>query len=456
MQRGRNKEKHCFYRGFIYDGIMDIIESKLQRLRRPGADPLKQTSRILAYEGLLAAVVLNLATAYTYMFAVRLGATDQQVGLVSALPQFFALVALIPGALLASRLNDRRRPVEIALLLTGVLYGLAGFSPFLGNIRVWYLIGLVSLANAPVALYNTTWQNYFSEIVPAEQRNSAYTQRTSMTFIAGTLVVLFTGFILSSARTDQSRILLYQVCYWFTFACSLIQLQVLRQAPRHIYEQSSTTWRDFGKALQEIARNKTFLAFFAVSMFTHAAWYMAWPLFFLTQVNYLGANEVWLSISSVSSNLIIWLSVRPWGKFIERHGIRFTLFLGCLSLGVSPLASVAACFLPAGYGMPGLIAMNTFNNITFSAFQLTILQCLLEVVPTRYKPLNLSLYTACTLLANTVMPYFGVQLYGWLGSDLRAMSLAMITASILRFCGAGLFFLRWRRLRQEPDSGIRS
>ncbi|HBP37868.1 MAG TPA: hypothetical protein DD640_03850 [Clostridiales bacterium] len=423
--------------------------------RRLDKGPLEQTTSILATEGLLAAIVLNLATVYTSMFALRIGASDQQVGLVNSLPQLCALLALFPGTLLASRLSDRRRSVEITLLLAGFIYGLAGFSPLLGNIKVWYLIGLVSLANAPVVLYTTTWQNYFSDIIPADQRNYAYTRRTSMTFLASICTVQLTGIVLGSARTDEIRITLYQFCYWLAFTVSLVQFLVLRRAPSHIHRTAATTWRDFGQTLRLLGRSKRFITFVAISFVLHSGWYMAWPLFLLVQVKYLGANETWLSIITVTANLIPWLTVRYWSKFVERKGIRFTLIIGCLGLAINPITTISSAYLPGAWGLPGLVLFNIIYGLTFSAFQLTILQCLLEVVPQQNKPLNLSIYTACHLLANAVMPVVGVQLYTWLGSDLRAMTYAMLTASAIRFIGTGLFLLRWARLRRDPDIGMR-
>ena len=143
--------------------------------------------------------------------------------MIASLPQFFALIALIPGALLTGRMKDRRKPVEIGLLLTGIFFGLTGFSPLLGDLRVWFLIGMISLASAPLALYNATWQNYFSDIVPVSQRNSFYTLRTSMTYFACIVVVQAVGLILGHAASDSQRIWLYQCFYWLAFIFSLLQ-----------------------------------------------------------------------------------------------------------------------------------------------------------------------------------------------------------------------------------------
>ena len=409
----------------------------------------------LAVEGLLAAIVLNLATVYTSMFANRMGATATQIALAISLPQFFAMVILIPATLFNNRLHDKRRPVEIAVILTGLFYGLAGFAPFTGGLKIWFLIGMVALANVPLSLYNSSWQNYFSDIVQPSDRNAFYTVRTSMTFFAGIVVVQLTGIILGSAQTDQMRIWLYQGCYWLAFLVTWLQLRVLRSSPPDLGVSSTSGWRDLKAAIIELLHCRRFTVFFGISIFFHFGWYMAWPLFFLAQVKYIGANESWLSYIAVSGSLLQWLTVKPWGRFIGKYGIRMTLGIGALGLAANPLFAVLATYLPAGYQLPGMLVFNLVNSCTFSAFQLSILQCLLEAVPVRFKALNLSIYTSFLLLANSIAPLLGTQIYVLLGTSKSSLALTMFISSLIRFIGAGLFFLRWRSLRSEPDCGMR-
>ena len=429
----------------------------LRRRIMPSLDdgPPPHLSATIAIEGLLAATVLNLATAYTQMFAFRMGASADQIGLINSLPQFLAMLVLIPGALLFSRIRDRRRPVEIAILAAGGLYGIAGFSPWLGDHRVWFLIGTIALANAPVALYNTTWQSYFSDIVPAHERNSYFTRRTSMTFFAGIVILQGVGLILGNIRTDAMRIVIYQFCYWLAFLVSILQFFVLQRAPQDPGEHAATGLKDLAAAGREWVRCRGFFFFCLVSLLFHIGWYMAWPLFFLTQVNYMGANETWLALVAVPASIAHWLTVKHWGRYIERHGIRITLVIGCLGLTVNPLMAALAVHLPAGLQLPGMLVFNLLNGFTFSAFQLSILQCLLEVVPVRYRTINISVYTTILLLANTIAPIAGVRLYSLFGSDLWAITWGLGISSIIRLLGTGLFLLRWYLMRNQADCGVR-
>lgn len=416
--------------------------------------PAPHLSATLAMEGLLAAVVGNLATTYSQMFASRLGATDAQIGYVSSLPQLLALLVLIPGAMIASRSRDRRRPVELAIVVYGILYGIAGLSPWIGNLKVWFFIGAISLANAPLALYNATWQSYFSEIVPISMRNSYYARRTSMTFFAGIIIVQAVGLILGSAQSDNARIWLYQSCYWLAFIMAMLQMSVMRRAPHHIGEPASTRWSDLRAAGLEMIRCRGFVIFCAISIFFHMGWYMSWPLFFINQIDYLGANETWLALIAVPANILQWLTTRFWGRFVEKHGVRLTLVIGCLGLAANPMLSVAAAYFPEGWKLPGMLVLNLVCGATFSAFILSILQCMLEIVPARYRTINISVYTSILLLANTIAPLIGVRLYTLLGSDLRAMTFSMLISSVIRLVGTVFFFLRWRRMRRQCDSGM--
>lgn len=419
-----------------------------------GDNSVSRLSATLAVEGLLAAIILNLGSAYSQMFASRMGATDSQIALITALPQLLALLVLIPGALLASRIHDRRRPVEVAVIMTGILYGIAGFSPWLGDNRVWFLIGIISLANVPLVLYNTTWQSYFSDVVPIVNRNSVYAFRMSMTFIAGIVILQATGIMLGSAQSDAVRIWLYQGCYWLALIVSIVQLRVLRRAPPDLGDHVATGLKDLLAAGRELLKCKGFIFFTLISFFFHAGWYMAWPLFFLVQVDYMGANETWLALITVPASIVQWLTVRPWSRFIERHGIRMTLIIGSVGLAANPMLAVLAASMPPDLRLPVMLVFNIINGFTFSAFQLSILQCMLEAVPVRFRTINISVYTTILLVANAATPMLGIQIYELLGADMQAMVISMAVSSVIRLIGAGLFLLRWHLMRKIPDCGM--
>ncbi len=419
------------------------------------SDPSRRTSRLMGFEGLLAATMINLGTANNNMFATRMGANADQLGRLASLPQLTALLVLIPGSLLLGRVKSSRKPVSMTAFLAGFLYSLAAITPLIPETRrLTYFIVIIALANAPVQLYNTTWQNYFPDVVAIRERNQVYTSRTSLTFTAGIVIVQLTGLLLGRAGDRPLRTYLYQMFFILAFVAVLLQLRLLRKLPEVISPSSGQKVKDLWFSLKLILADGRTRVFIVISVVLHAGWYMGWQLFFIMQVDYMGANETWLSLISVTATLVQWIMVKPWGAFIRKHGIRLAIVVGAAGLAFNPLMTITASYLPQAIVLPGMLVLNLLSAFTFPAFQLSFFQCLLEVLPERQRNLNISLFNSLLLATSCVMQLMGTTLYGALGAGHTAISLSLLVTAGIRALGALLFYLYWHRLRTEPDAGI--
>ena len=399
---------------------------------------------IFAYEGLFQALMLNLATAFTNMYATRLGATATEIGLISSGPQFFAMLLLIPASLLASRSENSRRPVEISALLTGAFYGLAASAPFMGPAAIPVLILFISLGNALQNVYNSVWQNYFSTAVPVTRRNRAFSFRTSLTFLAAMISVLSAGKVLSLAADDLSRIRLYQICYALAFVAALVQFFLLRRSPEGEHSAKNTQFKVLKQAFRQLLANKRFSVFAAIVLFFHAGWYMGWPLFFLTQVHYCGADESWLSLTTVSGSLMQLLTVRKCSSLIERRGSHAGLIVGMLGLCFSPFFCLIAISMPAAVRMPTLLVLNMLVCATFPSFTMSLLHRLLAEIPQEDRNLNLAIFNTGILAVNALMQMSAIWVYQLGGENLVGMIIAQLICGTLRVSGT-LLYIFWSR-----------
>ena len=399
---------------------------------------------IFAYEGLFQALMLNLATVFTNMYATRLGATATEIGLISSGPQFFAMLLLIPASLLASRSENSRRPVEISALLTGAFYGLAASAPFMGPAAIPVLILFISLGNALQNVYNSVWQNYFSTAVPVTRRNRAFSFRTSLTFLAAMISVLSAGKVLSLAADDLSRIRLYQICYALAFVAALVQFFLLRRSPEGERSAKNTQFKVLKQAFRQLLANKRFSVFAAIVLFFHAGWYMGWPLFFLTQVHYCGADESWLSLTTVSGSLMQLLTVRKCSSLIERRGSHTGLIVGMLGLCFSPFFCLIAISMPAAVRMPTLLVLNMLVCATFPSFTMSLLHRLLAEIPQEDRNLNLAIFNTGILAVNALMQMSAIWVYQLGGENLVGMIIAQLICGTLRVSGT-LLYIFWSR-----------
>lgn len=399
---------------------------------------------IFAYEGLFQALMLNLATVFTNMYATRLGATATEIGLISSGPQFFAMLLLIPASLLASRSENSRRPVEISALLTGAFYGLAASAPFMGPAAIPVLILFISLGNALQNVYNSVWQNYFSTAVPVTRRNRAFSFRTSLTFLAAMISVLSAGKVLSLAADDLSRIRLYQICYALAFVAALVQFFLLRRSPEGERSAKNTQFKVLKRAFRQLLANKRFSVFAAIVLFFHAGWYMGWPLFFLTQVHYCGADESWLSLTTVSGSLMQLLTVRKCSSLIERRGSHAGLIVGMLGLCFSPFFCLIAISMPAAVRMPTLLVLNMLVCATFPSFTMSLLHRLLSEIPQEDRNLNLAIFNTGILAVNALMQMSAIWVYQLGGENLVGMIIAQLICGTLRVSGT-LLYIFWSK-----------
>ena len=399
---------------------------------------------IFAYEGLFQALMLNLATVFTNMYATRLGATATEIGLISSGPQFFAMLLLIPASLLASRSENSRRPVEISALLTGAFYGLAASAPFMGPAAIPVLILFISLGNALQNVYNSVWQNYFSTAVPVTRRNRAFSFRTSLTFLAAMISVLSAGKVLSLAADDLSRIRLYQICYALAFVAALVQFFLLRRSPEGERSAKNTQFKVLKRAFRQLLANKRFSVFAAIVLFFRAGWYMGWPLFFLTQVHYCGADESWLSLTTVSGSLMQLLTVRKCSSLIERRGSHAGLIVGMLGLCFSPFFCLIAISMPAAVRMPTLLVLNMLVCATFPSFTMSLLHRLLAEIPQEDRNLNLAIFNTGILAVNALMQMSAIWVYQLGGENLVGMIIAQLICGTLRVSGT-LLYIFWSK-----------
>lgn len=415
------------------------------------AQPAGRAAIFFTMEGILFTLVNNMINNNNNLFAMRLGASDMEISLLTTFAQITGLIFLIPGAILTDRLPDKRRMVVLALLLLSASYLLIGFSPFFGAYRYYVFLILLSISMCPMTLYNMSWQAYFSDVIPIDRRNRILSTRTAGTLLAGIVVSLVSGNLLAAAGGDEAKIRIHQGFFWTACILLIIQVFVLKKID---YESDGirkvVSLSEIKATISSLFRNKIFLSFFGASLFFHMTWQLDWTLYFLGQVRYLGMNEAWLSYVSIGSTLIQFLSVGLWRRVNEKMGVRFGIILGNAGLVCCALSMLIATSVPVSAGPMLFLVLNTLSNVTFATVPLNLLQCLLQGIPEKNKTLSISIYTVFIALSNAFMPMLGVRIYTALGADLRTLQTTFWIIFCLRLVSTGIWILRWLMLRREP------
>lgn len=423
--------------------IRDVIRSAVITGNKAFGSNLR-LAKIFAAEGVLFSLIITICNNNNNLFAARLGADSYQLGLMSSLPPIVGLIFMIPFAIITDRLRNKRNMVIIAALGLGVTYALVGCVAFLNTSRILPLIIMLIIVNFPMTLYNSTWQSFFSDVVPPEDRNEVYAHRTRMNTAVGIVFPLLFGAILTAA-TGTGKIAVHQVYYFFALPFSLGQMLLLRKVHSDVDHASPklkmSVLRQTAKSL---FKNRHFRGFLAVALMVYMGWQMDWSLYFQAQLNYLHMNESQMSLIVVLCAITQFIMLGYWSRLASTKGVRFVFIIGAGGFAFCCLSVVISLLLPPPFNIWFYYVFLSTGSAAFSAFQLSTLLCLLEVIPPQYKTLSIALYSTFILLSNIIMPFFGVFIYNAFGGDRQAMIITMLIVSMIRIVATAAAFIRWR------------
>ena len=410
--------------------------------------PRNRILRLFTYEGILITLINNLVGSHNNLYAIRLGAGDFELSLVTMLPQLVGMLVLIPGGILTDRMKNKRDMVTSALFAVACVYVLLGFVPSFGSYRLGAFLILLPLSSAPMTIYNVSWQAYFSDVVHPNGRNNILAVRSSISFLIGITITLTSGALLALAGTNTDKIHLHQIFCWAGAFLLLIQIFILRRIPSVEVERSKNlSIKGLKIAFVELIHNRKFLGFIAVALFFYLTWHIDWTLYFIGQTQYLGMNEAWLSYVGIGNAIVQFLTMGIWSKINSRHGVRFAIIFGSLGLSLCPIGMIISTSITGGNAKHIFLILNILFNTILASTSLNIIQCLLEVIPEKNKTFNISIYTTLITLSNSLMPFVGVTVYRALGANLSALHTVFWVIFFLRVIATGVWALRWWVLR---------
>ncbi|HSL93539.1 MAG TPA: MFS transporter [Bacillota bacterium] len=412
------------------------------------SDLLEQNIRLNVYHGIIANIALNMVNPFVGIFAVRLGATNYQIGLVSSAPALVGLLAMIPGGKFVDTRVDKKRWCAIFMLLHRLFYLLLAAIPFFTpDKRAGVLVLTLALMNLPGSIANVSWQGFISRVVPQKRRASAFAKRSLAMNVSGTIAVLIAGRLLD--------IITYPVGYQLVFAAAFVFAFTEIWVFRHLQElpdaaEGAVTTeipvkvflaglpRAIISDLKEIVTKSRFMRFALTSIFFYFAWQVAWPLFTLYQVRELGATNQWVSILNLSNTGGSLVGYGFWSKYMERNGSLKTLFVSTLGMFVVP---VVYAFSRSFYT---IAFFNILTGAIFSGVMLSLFNSLLDMTPDERKTTYIAYYNTAVTASAIFAPMAGVALLGLLG-----YRWAFLATGALRLAGSLAFGLVYYLERRE-------
>jgi MFS family permease len=355
------------------------------------------------FDGAFALGIDSIVNTYLVLYAVALGATSAQIGLLGALSGLGAALALLPGAILVERIG-RRKEITLAgggaigriaiLLLVLLPFGVRG------EAAVFLFIALVVIRETFGNLSLPAWTSLAADIVPLGQRGRYFGSRNIAMTLTGMVTAFLAGVIINQSGSPagyQWAFLLafgFGAASWFCF--SRIQDPSPKPPPRDAHAGPAPI-------LGSILAHKPFLALCLHSAVWNFALNVAGPFFNIYLVHDLKASMIQVGLLTAAVSLSSLPALRVFGPLADRWGPRRIILITSLLIPILPIAWI---FVPSPWYV---LAINLLSGVLWSGFSMCVLNLLLQISPHAER----ARFTAVHQIVVAVSLALGAAFGGW-------------------------------------------
>jgi MFS family permease len=407
--------------------------------------------RTLCHEVAWAGVAGGIVASFLSIFALRLGATPFEVGLLTTGPALAGILFPLPAARLVSRMWGK--PVVIVpLALYRMLFAFVVIIPMLpAPSRVALLVGSIAVLSIALAFFNTAFVPLLAKVLPLEVRARAIAARGVLAGLTSTLAVLVAGKILDILPFPLN----FQIIFALAFVAAQISTALVARVhiPTRIEEEPPPPWLPAGDLDPPLHgaeppwpaafwRHTGAAVVFLLGIYLPIAFYP------IVLVNKLHATNGWIGALAMAGGLAA-VGLSPlWGRATTRYGNRPVLVTSGLAYALVPLgASLAPTLLlyaPVAVAQAGVFAIVNQG----------LLQNLYDVLPQRRQPHYVALYSVVASCAVAAAPPLGTYLLGTIGMNAAfrlAAAIVLLGSVLLRLAATGEATERIGETRPTPQ-----
>ena len=384
--------------------------------------------------GLLLDTVNNLWRPFSAVFLQRLGGGELEIALLNALPGAVAAIVLLPGAMLFRRFSDRKRATAVFILVSrALLLGIALVPMLPPGIRPLLFVILVAVMNCPDSLSQTSLQSILGTVFGGNTRGQAIALRTKFGQAIIPVVTITTGLIITFIpRTDDQRMVLYQIFFVLAFIFGVLEVMVFRRLKvaesvgiqpddggseensddsgnTPISSQTTKPPSDFA-LIPIMLKDRRFLAFFVPALVFLFTWQAGWPLVAIHQVMVIQATEMWFAIFALASGLAAFATGGLWQRWLRKYGNNMVFVMSGVLLAVNMF------FFPIVPNVQLMAVLSIFTGFSAIGINSALLNGVLEATPDENRMMYLAFYNTATNISLFVAPFFAHALHGWIGN----------------------------------------
>jgi hypothetical protein len=383
------------------------------------------------------AVGVGLASAagpFLPVFLVRLGATNLQVGLLTAMPGLTGLaLAIVIGRFLQARrqvvpwFSGARLVVLSGYALTGIV---TFFVP--PDVAVVAVLIIWAAVTVPQVVVNVTFSVVMNAVAGPEGRYALMSRRWTILGFTASITVAAVGQILDQLGFPFNYQVVFiglslggLISYYFSSQITLPDAEPVESSPGLTRRQQVREYVDL------IRGERPFISFITKRFVVLSGSALAAPVFPLFFVRELQASNSWIGAFATVQTAVMLIGYPLWAHLTRQRGPRFVLL--CTVLGVALYPALTA--LTRSVELVTLYA--ALAGIFQAGLDLVFFDELMKTVPPKYGATFVSFAQFLQQISTVASPLLGT----WL-ADSIGLSGALLCSAALRIAGFLLFARR--------------
>lgn len=416
-----------------------FLKALPSRLRQPAPDDLlipereRRNQRALYWDIAWFGITSGIAINFLSVYAVRLDASEVEVGALTAAPALLSIFWLVPVGQIIAR-QRRLLPLILWSLFTHRLgYLLMGLLPWLTP-REWVVPGLIAISALqaiPAGAANVAFPAILPDAVAKERLGRVVGIRNALIGATSTLAVWGSGPILAALPTPLN----YQVLFLLAFAASLVSTYAVSRLDlpdRPTLAARSNALADLREGMRQFGADRRFLWFTLSAVFLHVALFTPAPLFPIYWVRILGASDSFVSLIATLGGASSVLSALMMDRVQQRWGNRRVVGVAMLALAFYPILTALT------HTLPPLLIISVMGGIFAAGLNICLFHALLQVAPDADRARFIAIYSMLVNVAIFAAPLLGSWLAGLIG-----VAPVLFLSGGLRLI-SGMMFLRTR------------
>ncbi len=360
-------------------------------------------------DGLVTSASESFIANFINPYALTLGATNAQIGWLSALTNLAGVIGQLPGARLDERGVSRKRLVMVCgggiarlLLIAMALIPLV----FGGGAAIYVFIALIALRSFMNQIGVPAWSTLAADLVPASIRGRYFASRNIALAIAALIITPLAGRLADLLGLPRGYQAIFLLGGLIGFGATAIFSRIPEPPRQRPAAAEAAALRNPWAALRS---QPQFAWFTAIAFIWNLGIMVAGPFFSVYLVRDLSASLTQIGLLAAINSLAAIFGQRLWGRLADRRGPEWVVLVAG---GGTPLIPALYALMPNPWL---LLPVEALSGFAWAGYGLANFNLLLDLTPAAQRVRYIALYQVAVFTASFIGPLIGSALANTIG-----------------------------------------